>query len=132
MLWKEVLWSESGSTASILSLEIGYFLWVISMIILLVNSILLFYKKDFKLRYIKILILSILIFCSISFVTIINDLNIPALGFVDNPCTLKIGFPYTFYHQFLVESPIPNSGWGKEIIIDYFFTSNKYWVVLFE
>ena len=46
MLWKEVLWSESGSTASILSLEIGYFLWVISMIILLVNSILLFYKKD--------------------------------------------------------------------------------------
>lgn len=60
-------------------------------------------------------------FFSISFVTVLNDLNIPSLGFVDNPCTIKIGFPSTYYYQFLVEPPIPNSSWTEAIIQDYIF-----------
>jgi len=71
------------------------------------------------MAYIKIFLLSILVFFSISFITVIDDLNIPPLGFVDNPCTIKIGFPFTYYHQFLVESPIPNSGWTGGFIPDY-------------
>lgn len=73
------------------------------------------------MAYVKIFLLSILLFFSISFITVIDDLNIPPLGFVDNPCTIKIGFPFTYYHHFLVESPIPNSGWTGGFIPDYIF-----------
>ncbi|WP_435524373.1 hypothetical protein [Chryseobacterium indoltheticum] len=48
-------------------------------------------------------------------------MNIPSLEFVDNSCTIKIGFPFTYYYQFLVESPIPNSGWKGGIVPDYIF-----------
>lgn len=45
MLWNEVLVSESGRTAKIVSLELGYFLWITSIIILFLNSLFLFFKN---------------------------------------------------------------------------------------
>lgn len=45
ILWNEVLASESGRNAKIISLELGYFLWITSIIILFLNSIFSFLKK---------------------------------------------------------------------------------------
>jgi len=46
MLWKEVLASENGRNAKIVSLELGYFLWITSIIILFSNSIFSFFKNN--------------------------------------------------------------------------------------
>lgn len=35
--WNEILASESGSTAKIVSLELGYYLWVLSILILVIG-----------------------------------------------------------------------------------------------
>ncbi|AWA30994.1 hypothetical protein HYN48_13390 [Flavobacterium magnum] len=46
-LWKKVLKSESGSQMQIISLEEGYYLWILSIAILLIGNILYFQKIKF-------------------------------------------------------------------------------------
>ncbi len=73
-------------------------------------------------QIIKGTILSILIFFSISFLTILFQINSPQKrteGFYE----LSIGFPYEYYHEFMLNCPIPNSGWNGEcLIIDCLLT----------
>jgi hypothetical protein len=65
-------------------------------------------------------ILSILIFFSVLFITVLLQINSPLNRQVDS--TLNIGFPFIYYNQFLVDPPIPNSGWnGKNLIVDFLF-----------
>mgnify|MGYP007108082580 CR=1 FL=1 len=64
------------------------------------------------------IILSILIFFSISFITILFQLNSPLNRQIDS--TLNIGFPFVYYNQFLIDPPIPNSGWNvKNLVLDF-------------
>lgn len=44
--WKEILGAESGSTAKIISLEMGYFLWVLSILILTIGIFIYFKIAD--------------------------------------------------------------------------------------
>lgn len=55
-------------------------------------------------------ILSILTFFSISFITVLFQINSP-LNRLTDYYELKIGYPLTYYHEFMVDCPIPNSGW---------------------
>jgi hypothetical protein len=66
-------------------------------------------------------ILSVLIFFSISFITVLLQLNSPLHRQVDS--SLDIGFPFTYYKQFLVDPPIANSGWNiYALLLDCFLT----------
>lgn len=56
-------------------------------------------------------ILSILVFFSISFLTVLFQINSP-LNRIKDYYELKIGYPLTYYHEFMVDCPIPNSGWS--------------------
>jgi len=80
-------------------------------------------NKTTKLLY-KLLIgtgLSILTFFSISFVTVLLQINSPLHRQTD--CSLDIGFPSVYYKQFIVDLPIPNSGWTLDkLFIDIIFT----------
>lgn len=63
-------------------------------------------------------ILSVLIFFSISFISVFFQLNSPFNSQFDS--TFNIGFPFVYYNQFLVDSPIPNSGWNiKNLVLDF-------------
>jgi hypothetical protein len=44
--WKEILGAESGATAKIISLEMGYFLWVLSILILTIGTFIYFKIED--------------------------------------------------------------------------------------
>lgn len=46
--WKEILAAENGRMGKIYSLETGYFLWVVSIIFLIVGSFYLFVKSKFN------------------------------------------------------------------------------------
>lgn len=62
--------------------------------------------------------LSILIFCSISFLTVLFQINSP-LNRNEGSYELKIGFPLEYYHEFMIDCPIPNSGWNtNHLLID--------------
>lgn len=70
-------------------------------------------------------ILSILIFLSISFITVLLQINSPIhrYEFFEH----KIGFPFKYYHEFMLDSPIPNSGWDiSNLILDCAIT----WIVV--
>lgn len=67
-------------------------------------------------------LLSVLIFFSISFITVLFHINSP-LHRINDFHELKIGFPFIYYHEFMVEFPIPNSGWYlTNLILDCFLT----------
>ena len=69
-------------------------------------------------RILNGIILSILIFLSISFITVLLQLNSPLNRQINS--TLNIGFPFVYYNQFLVDPPIPNSGWNlKNLVLDF-------------
>ncbi len=55
-------------------------------------------------------VFSILIFFSISFLTVLFQINSP-LNRMENS-DLNIGFPFIYYNQFLISGPLPNSGWN--------------------
>ncbi len=55
-------------------------------------------------------ILAILVFFSLSFLTVLFQINSP-LNRMENS-DLNIGFPFVYYNQFMLELPIPNSGWN--------------------
>jgi hypothetical protein len=66
-------------------------------------------------------ILSILIFFSTSFLTVLFQINSPLHRQTNDH--VDIGFPLTYYSQFMVDYPIVNSGWeGKNLIIDIIIT----------
>lgn len=70
-------------------------------------------------------ILSGLVFFSSSFITVLMLLNSPLHrqeGF-----EVKIGFPFTYYQEFMVDCPIPNSAWDiKNLTLDILIT----WIVV--
>lgn len=71
-------------------------------------------------------LVSIALFFSISFVTVLLQLNSPINRQLDY--TLEIGFPFIYYNQFFIEPPIPNSGWNvNNLILDY----SLVWLVVF-
>ena len=70
--------------------------------------------------------LSILVFFSISFFTVLFQINSPINRFKD-VYELKIGFPFTYYHQFMVDCPIPSSGWNLSHL---FWNCLIYWIVV--
>lgn len=77
-----------------------------------------FYTSETYRKLIVGTILSVLVFFSISFVTVLTQINSPLHRINDN-YELKIGFPFEYYHEFMVDSPIPNSGWNvNNLIID--------------
>lgn len=66
----------------------------------------------------KSTILAILIFFSISFLTVLFQINSP-LNRVEGT-EMNIGFPFVYYNQFMVNCPIPNSGWNIiNLLIDW-------------
>lgn len=74
-------------------------------------------------KLINYTLLSILIFFSISFLTIFNDIYSPLNTTPVYP-TLSLGFPFTYYEQFQVNnSPFLNAGWNlKNLLADCFLT----------
>ena len=69
-------------------------------------------------KMIKGTLLSILIFFSISFLTVLLQINSP-INQDRNRYELNIGYPLTYYYEFIVDCPFPNSGWiGKNLLID--------------
>lgn len=63
-------------------------------------------------------ILSILIFFSVSFLTVLFQINSP-LNRIHEYYELKIGFPFQYYHEFMVDCLIPNYGWNiNNLILD--------------
>lgn len=70
-------------------------------------------------------ILSALIFFSISFLTVLFQVNSPfhRYEYFKN----KIGFPFIYYHEFMADCPIPNSGWNLgNLILD----SDVTWIIV--
>lgn len=60
-------------------------------------------------------LLSILFFFSISFITVLFEVNIPfnrpdAFG-------MSIGWPLTYYHEFNAGNSAPNSGWYMQNLL---------------
>ncbi|MDI1256781.1 MAG: hypothetical protein PSV16_11850 [Flavobacterium sp.] len=68
-------------------------------------------------------ILSVLCFFSISFMTLLLQIN--PLHYYKNDETYKldIGFPLVYYNQFFVDSGFPNSGWNlRNLFFDFMIT----------
>ncbi len=67
---------------------------------------------------------SILYFGTISFITVLTDLNSP---WNRDDIDLDIGFPFTYYYEFMEDCPIPNSGWNTpNLMLDFLIT----WIVV--
>jgi hypothetical protein len=74
----------------------------------------------------KVTLLSSLIFFSISFITVLFQVNSPLNRQIDS--TLNIGYPFIYYYQFYIDLPIPNSGWNiKNLFIDCLLI----WLIVF-
>lgn len=67
-------------------------------------------------QIIKGTLFSILIFFSISFLTVLFQLNSPLNRFEED-YELKVGFPFQYYRQFIVSCKTPNSGWNVENLL---------------
>jgi len=70
-----------------------------------------------KKTIIKGTLLSILIFFSISFLTVLFQINSP----LNRAETLEfsIGFPFKYYKELMIDCPTPNYGWaGGNLIFD--------------
>jgi len=82
--------------------------------------------RKFKITNIIIgTLLSVLIFFSVSFITVLLQINSPIhrYEFLEH----KIGFPFVYYHEFMVDCPIPNSGWNfNNLILDCVIT----WIIV--
>jgi len=70
-------------------------------------------------KLIKGTLLSILIFFSVSFLTVLFQINSPLNRFEER-YDLRIGFPFEYYYEFIIDSNF-NYGWNVEnLIIDCF------------
>ncbi|KXX68378.1 hypothetical protein [Flammeovirga sp. SJP92] len=69
----------------------------------------------------KIILLSILLFSTSSFFSLLPYINLPKeIAIYDSSFSLKIGLPFTYYEEFFVECCTPNSGWYlKPLIADF-------------
>uniref|UniRef100_UPI00404AA9D2 hypothetical protein n=1 Tax=Flavobacterium sp. TaxID=239 RepID=UPI00404AA9D2 len=64
------------------------------------------------------LLLSVLVFLSVSFLTVFTHLNSP-FNTSSRYKSLEIGFPFTYYEEFMVECPNLNFGWNlNNLILD--------------
>jgi hypothetical protein len=73
-------------------------------------------------------LLSILVFLSVSFITVLTQINPLHYYKKHEPYKLEIGFPFEYYHQFWVSgSTIPNSGWT---INNFFYDCLITWAVV--
>jgi len=64
-------------------------------------------------------VLSILIFFSISFLTILFQINSPLNEIPNDYYEMEIGFPLVYYREFMVDSPSRNTAWNtKNLILD--------------
>jgi len=70
--------------------------------------------------------LSILMFFSISFLTVIFQINSP-LNRIEENYELRIGYPFEYYYEFMVDCPIPNSGWNTK---NLFLNCGLTWVIV--
>ncbi len=77
-----------------------------------------------KTELLKPTIFAILIFFSISFLTVLFQINSP-LNRVESG-ELNIGFPLIYYNQFMVDCPIPNSGWN---VLNLFIDCAIIWIL---
>lgn len=82
-----------------------------------------------KMKHILIgTILSILVFFSISFLTVLTQINPFHYYKNEEIYQLNIGFPLIYYHQFwLSGSKIPNSGWTVNYL---FYDSILTWIIV--
>lgn len=70
--------------------------------------------------------LSVLVFFSVSFLSILFQINSP-INRIKDYYELEIGFPFMYYHEFFVDCPIPNSGWFLgNLLLDCLIT----WVII--
>ena len=60
---------------------------------------------------IKIILISVLVFFSTSFLTVLNHLISPINKTVGYK-SLEIGFPFKYYEEFMIDCPNPNYGWN--------------------
>lgn len=73
-------------------------------------------------------LLSILVFFSISFITVLIQINPLHYYKIGERYKLNIGFPFKYYEQFWVRgSDIPNSGW---IIENLFYNCVITWIIV--
>jgi len=77
----------------------------------------------FRLKYIFLtLLMSVLVFLSISFLTVFNHLTSPVNKTVGYK-SLEIGFPLKYYEEFMIDCPNPNYGWNlNNLILDIILT----------
>ena len=82
-------------------------------------------KYKILLHLVKASLLAMLIFFSISYLFVLYRISPITIG---DTYTLKIGFPYTYYHQFQLRgNPYVNSGWlERALLFDIIFT----WVMV--
>ena len=70
----------------------------------------------------KIILISVFVFFSTSFLTVINHLTSPinkTIGYK----SLEIGFPFKYYEEFIIDCPNPNYGWNlNNLILDIILT----------
>jgi hypothetical protein len=66
--------------------------------------------------------MSVLVFLSISFLTVFNHLTSPINRTVGYK-SLEIGFPFKYYEEFMIDCPNPNYGWNlNNLILDIILT----------
>lgn len=77
----------------------------------------------FRLKYIFLtLLMSVLVFLSTSFLTVLNHLTLPINRTVGYK-SLEIGFPFKYYEEFMIDCPNPNYGWNfNNLILDIIIT----------
>lgn len=71
-------------------------------------------------------VLAVLVFFSISFLTVLTEINSP-LNRLNVAYQFEIGFPFTYYFEFFVDCPIPNSGWN---VLNLFWDCLLTWVLV--
>ncbi len=74
-------------------------------------------------------VLSILLFASISFFTILMQINPTHTYQKEELYSLNVGFPFVYYRQFWVSGAnIPNAAWNSKSL---FFDIGLTWLVVF-
>lgn len=79
---------------------------------------------EMKSHILKVILLSLILFCVLSFISTVISL-FPGIGHTDVLPTTNIGFPYKYYFQFWVRGNTgPNCGWSfNAFVIDVLFAS---------
>jgi len=69
------------------------------------------------MKLLKIVFYSIVLFCVVSYATVIISLS-HSIGRLDLKPVVNIGFPYRYYYQFwLSDADSPNCGWDFERLV---------------